>query len=529
MSNASFSENLRLLITSLGARESDIASYAGFDRTNISRFMSGRRTTSSHKRSGRSLIDGICGYAAANGKLEIIGKLCGAGSSFAENELKEHLANWLFDDQTNSLQNPTDSGIFSPDSFAARLDISMKLADISNIRLSRDLNVDASLISRYRRGIRTMYRSSELLAPLESILYSRIVKNGKKDELAAFIGADPKDVDLKAFSLYLSGSCPDNDNGSRDAAGILRIFEEFEPSLSEGLPSPETVISQALSYPPEESYMGIEGLRIAVLRLLSLVITGEGKELYLYSDQSMEWLTGDPVFLSKWVTLMFECVKKGVNIRIIHNLDRSIEEMNSAIKNWLPLYMSGMITPWYCKKVKNSRFSHTLFISPTSVCVEATIINGYEQEGLYHFHTDKAYLDIFSKYYRRLLSGSERLVFFKRPRPNDADGSVLILQDTMLAQMPEDLVADDISESSPEELKELAADYHECRIKTLPGPCFHNISLPIYRDYTCIVHLRNPKLTFYFDHPLLHRSFQNFLYRTFPDFFSECVMYGIGG
>ena len=93
----------------------------------------------------------------------------------------------------------------------------------------------------------------------------------------------------------------------------------------------------------KEHYLGTEGLRAAVLRFLGTALKENAEILYLYSDEDQSWMTSDPEFLMQWSSLMQACVANGTKINIIHNIDRDLNEMNAAIKSWLPLYMSGMI------------------------------------------------------------------------------------------------------------------------------------------------------------------------------------------
>ena len=140
------------------------------------------------------------------------------------------------------------------------------------------------------------------------------------------------------------------------------------------------------------------------------MISDGGKELYLYSDQNINWLT-DPEFRLKWAALMLCCVQKGIKIHVIHNVDRDVSEMIEAIISWLPLYMSGMIRSYYCKKQKNSRFSNTIFLCPGVACIKGSNVIGTEdQNGEYRYDTDPKILEIHQAAFRGLLDDAKQLV-----------------------------------------------------------------------------------------------------------------------
>ena len=42
-------------------------------------------------------------------------------------------------------------------------------------------------------------------------------------------------------------------------------------------------------------------------------------------------------------------LKKGLHLYQIHNLDRSFDEMMLGLESWIPMYMTGLISPYYLK------------------------------------------------------------------------------------------------------------------------------------------------------------------------------------
>lgn len=99
----------------------------------------------------------------------------------------------------------------------------------------------------------------------------------------------------------------------------------------------ETAADKAALSDYSPLYHGITGLQTSVLRFLGNVIERKEKDLYLYSDQNIDWITADKVFQAKWMSLMIGCVTSGVKIHIIHNIERNLTEIGEAIRSWLPL------------------------------------------------------------------------------------------------------------------------------------------------------------------------------------------------
>jgi hypothetical protein len=38
-------------------------------------------------------------------------------------------------------------------------------------------------------------------------------------------------------------------------------------------------------------------------------------------------------------------MKKGIRLEVIHDLDRPFEEMMYGLESWIPLYMTGQVSP----------------------------------------------------------------------------------------------------------------------------------------------------------------------------------------
>ena len=143
------------------------------------------------------------------------------------------------------------------------------------------------------------------------------------------MGIPVSDLEEELFSYWLYGIDEPEDN-IRAAENILDFFDSPPSGSLSGLPSIDDILA-----PDNKStsvYYGIEGLRNAVLRFLSTAVKERSENMYLYSDMDQSWMTQDRTFLLKWAALMLACVKNETHINIIHNLDRSLEEMSDAIR-----------------------------------------------------------------------------------------------------------------------------------------------------------------------------------------------------
>ena len=379
------SQRLDTLIRELGTNNSEVAACAGFDRTNISRFRSGSRLPKASSSSARRLAEGLYRYASEHDGLNTLYTITGIEPGNSDDEIKLALISWLYEGEDMQGGCPqckssssTEHEEAADDTFAARLSFVMKLADISNVSLSRRMNVDASLISRYRTGQSVPAADSDIAMELSDILYKRIHKNGRVNELVFYMNISEGSFDEKAFNEWFYK--PDNASAMRKPKGRTR---------------------------GRSAYVGIGGLREAVVRFLKAVLKNGDSELMLYSDQDMGWMTEDMAFFDSWRSLMEECISQKIRIRIIHNIDRKQDEIDMAIKSWLPLYMSGGIEPYISSVARGDRFFHTIFICPGLAAIEASGPAGSEDSAIYNYHTGEEYIEAAIADFERLMENSK--------------------------------------------------------------------------------------------------------------------------
>ena len=104
--------------------------------------------------------------------------------------------------------------------------------------------------------------------------------------------------------------------------------------------------------------------RAAEFFLMEVIAQDKPQTLLLYSDEATDWMAADKDFAAKWADLMVRVLSKGIRITIIHTVSRDLDEMLNAIQQWMPLYMTGLIEPYYYPKKRDGLFKRTLFIAP---------------------------------------------------------------------------------------------------------------------------------------------------------------------
>ncbi len=430
----------------LQCSNTDIARFAGCSPSNISRLKSGARELGAESRSVQRLAEGIYRYANDENMLSVLTELCGVDDS-RETVMVRAILDWLYAE--NDFMEPhtviprsKKSRELRRRSFGERLGRAMKLLEFSNGQLAAALNVDVSLISRYRSGIYHPGRNEPIKERLSHTLFFHAEKSGRRTELAGLCGIAPEELTSETLTDWLYGT--EEERASEMAEMLFRSIDMFTPEPGSALAVP--------SVPPakvQDRYWGTKGLRDAVVRFLGDAVR-EGGELLLYSDEPMDWMSRDPAFFSLWGALMVACIRNGVHIRIIHNIDRIETEMVAAINGWFPLYVSDMIEPYIFRKVRNTRFCHTIFIRPGSAGILGSFPADIGEGRWYDYILDKDMLEAMEHGYEVMLSGASPLLkvytadkadeFWKFCREYRTERWVTILYGLSIGTMPEGLM-----------------------------------------------------------------------------------------
>ena len=360
-------KQIEILLDALGAGVSEIAACTDMGITNISRLKSGARTPKQNSSTVDKLADGIIRYCEKENKTET---LCAVIQS-ESGDLKKGLKEWLV-----PREDPADVT-----SFHARLNEVMTLTETSNKELGKRTNLDASYISRIRNGSRVLRSDSPHYDSISHALFAAALEKGLLQEIKRMADMSGNEDDTDVYYGFKNWLCC-FEPGDMEIRSLLSSIDALQP-LHE-FPFDPTALD--LSYSEQERYVDDTGLQEAVLRFLTEVINSEAEEIYLYSDRNIDWMTGDEEYRLKWAYLMSLLVSKGIKIKIIHNIDRKLNEMVAAVSNWLPLYMSCRIEPYYTNVKGGKRFTHTLFVCPGVACISA--FNPYnESHSLFHYYT----------------------------------------------------------------------------------------------------------------------------------------------
>ena len=410
-----FTERFNKIMKIIGAKPTDIAGIIGCDRSAVDRICKGSRVPKNGGKSSLRFVSAIYSFADEHGKTEDVLKEIGCSACFSAEQIKSEIMRWLYDgEEPIKAHKEAPTVLHTHNKFGQRFSAILDLAEFSNVRFGKLLNIDPSYISRFRNGLRTPVSNSKLTGEMCRVLYCRLKDQNRLSNLARSMNISPEnlhndtDWEEELYSwLFLS----EDNKVSSFVVGMVDQIGSFSADIIKSpLPFEMAADKTALS-DDQPLYHGMVGLQAAVLRFLGNVIERKEKDLYLYSDQNIDWITADKAFQAKWISLMIRCVTSGVKIHIIHNIERDLSEIGEAIRSWLPLYPSGQIESFYLDGQKNTNFSTTMFLCPGYACIYGNNVVGTENEsGNYLYETEPEKITLCQRLFDTLLGKAHRLI-----------------------------------------------------------------------------------------------------------------------
>lgn len=357
--------------------------------------------------------------------------------------------------------------------FAEKLYFLMNVSKTSNSALAHAASLDASYISRLRTGKRLMPKDNHLIQGMAIFLARQFKEDYQKKALfdALKLMSLPGDSSLLADEIT-RWLIQDEENSTQQVGRFLS-------SLSGMANRSEQVGLSGDSKPyfPNEAvsiYYGTEGKRRATEYFLSEVAECETPQtLLLFSDEGTEWMTEDPAYALKWAGLMIRILSHGNKIKIIHTISRDLDEMLSAINQWMPLYMSGLIEPYFYPKKRDGIFKRTLFIAPETAAVISNSVGDQVSSAANVLYRDgeaaASYAEEFLQYLRlcrplmRIFTAREREACYATLTEFEREKSDTLIQTESLSllTMPGNLLAQMLKRAGLDE--KAARCFHETR------------------------------------------------------------------
>ncbi|MBQ3518943.1 MAG: helix-turn-helix transcriptional regulator [Clostridia bacterium] len=402
-------QRLKMVKEVLGFSNVQFAEFAGCSPSHISKIFSGKRDFRENGAGAEHLTIALTEYATKNDRMQALCALCSADE---ETFSPQGLFRWLCGEGSVSKSGFTETADKASVArlFSERFDSIAQVLDLSNVRLSKLMNVDASLISRFRNGKRSPQKNTEFMQLLCEVLTERMHAAQAYEEIAELVGCEVLQTQTAEFVHILEKWFFAKRGEKHKTTHTYDYLKMFLPLTQ--LPVDE-MLAKLTSHVEKEktaTYWGVDGMRNAILRLLTESAVEGGGEIYMYADQSLQWLLADEEVLHMWYLCCSLCISRGVKLIVIHDINRNVSEMANAMQVWVPLFMTGHVEPYYCTLNRGSRFTHMLFLRPNHAALSSLHVYGANGNHFYDYIQDAKKLNVLYSEFKALLVNSEKLV-----------------------------------------------------------------------------------------------------------------------
>ena len=312
--------------------------------------------------------------------------------------------------------------------FSEKLDFLMKVTSTSNSALASATLLDASYISRLRRGVRNLPKH-ENYVPLMADYFANHcsddyqIKAVQECMPSSYSLSNNRSNNAKSIGEWLK---EDNDHSHNSVQGLLDILEDFQFKKPQTWDKIESADYTETKKSLVSIHYGLTGKQEATLAFLLAVINHKKPQtLLLFSDESFDWLSQYPEYAARWAALMAQVIAQGNRVRMVHTVSRNLDEMLAGLSKWMPLYMTGAIEPYYYPKTRDGLFKRTLFIAPETAAVISNSVGNMEDEAANFLIRDKKAVQALTSEYNSLLALCRPLMRIYTPADSQAYYSIL--------------------------------------------------------------------------------------------------------
>ena len=365
-----FCEQLNKYIKQIGCSSKELVNASGLSTSVISRYRRGDRKPSIRSKQLEQLVDGL--YKLSNSK----------NLNIPKDEIYSKFSGTLNDVSIDFEQ------------LRKKFNELISTLNINMTELSRSSSYDSSLLSKIHTGNANPSKPKIFIETVCSFVVKKYKSEDSKKAVAILIGCDLKD--LNDSSIYynkllnwFSTSSSQSHNYIDDFLSNLDNFDlnEYIKAIHfDEMKVPTIPFYKATS----KTYYGIEEMKKGELNFFKATVLSKNNEpVFMCSDMPMEDMAQDVEFGKKWMYAIAIMLKKGLHLNIIHSLDRPFNEMMLGLESWLPIYMTGQVSPYFLKGLQNNIYCHFNYVSG-DVALYGECINGYHDKGKYTLTTSKA-------------------------------------------------------------------------------------------------------------------------------------------
>lgn len=402
-----FCELLNKYIQQLGCTGKDLSERAGISAATMSRYRSGERLPDLNSDTVERLCTAVVGIAADKGQPAI-----------------------SRDEVLHDFLSAEDFENINCEHLLLNFNTLLSVLSINISKLCRSINYDTSTVFRFRNGTRRPAEPKKFAAAVAGYVIKEFDSARSIAILSRLIGRRESELldDSVRFELLLNWLLSQKAESDSSVFSFLDKLNSFD--FNEFVKSTKfdkiKVPSAAFQIPSSKTYFGLKEMMESELDFLkATVLSSSTQPVTMYSDMPIKEMANDSDFSKKWVFGMAVMLKKGLKLNQIHNIDRNTDEMMLGLENWIPMYMTGQISPYYLKNVQSNTFLHFLKVSGAAA-LSGEAISGFHSNGKYYLTKSKKEVAYYSRRAQELLSCASPLMdIYRSDKANELNAFLL--------------------------------------------------------------------------------------------------------
>ena len=385
-----FKEVLNEYLKELNCSSKKLSNESGLSESVISRYRSGERTPLKNSEQLNKLTKALFNIAKDSGKNK-----------------------YTFDKIVSDFNIALPSDDFDYTTFSNNLNTLITSLNINTHEMSKYIVFDASHISRIRYGKAKPSNPVEFSNKICSYILNRYKNPDDINNLMMIIGCKKSDLsNEKIYSTLFNWLTSEIVPVKNQISDFLHHLDSFNlDDYIKVIKFDELKVPSIPFYKTKtKHYYGIEEMKQGELNFFKGTVLSKSKEdIFMCSDMPMEDMAKDIDFGKKWMFAIAMCLKKGHHLNIIHNLDRPFNEMMLGLESWIPIYMTGQISPYYLSNLKNNIYNHLNYVS-AAAALSGECINGFHNKGMYYLTTNKNEIEYYKEKSDLLLKKAKPLM-----------------------------------------------------------------------------------------------------------------------
>lgn len=372
-----FGETLNKYMELVNCSGKELSEYTGISESTVSRYRSGERVPSKGTELEK-LCRGICRAA------------------------EEKNTTLEFDEVYRKLAALIKQESFDFTSFCEKINLLFSALPVNAAEISKAMRYDSSYISRIRNGERKPSKPTAFASELSSAVAKKYCSDSDKRITAELMGISVSEIQKKSdYEKHIcEWLCRASGNGADNPINkFLSKLDVFD--LNQYIKSIRfdemKVPTIPFSLPSSKHYYGLEEIKDGELDFLRATALSKSKQsVFMCSDMQMDDMACDMEFSKKYMFGLAAMLKKGLHLNVIHNLNRPFNEIMLGLENWIPLYMTGQISPFYINGVHNRIFCHLLNVSGAAA-LSGECISGHHAKSRYYLTNSKSELEYYGE------------------------------------------------------------------------------------------------------------------------------------